>query len=102
MTEITAAELIELQNSGSPFQLIDVREPFEFDEVSIPGALLIPLATVLDNTHQIRTDLPVIVQCRSGMRSQTAIKALEQRAGYTNLSNLKGGILAYLEAKQAQ
>ena len=97
MTEITAAELIELQNSGSPFQLIDVREPFEFDEVSIPGALLIPLATVLDNT-----DLPVIVQCRSGMRSQTAIKALEQRAGYTNLSNLKGGILAYLEAKQAQ
>jgi len=96
MKEITVQELKELQNNGSDFQLIDVREQHEFDEANLNG-LLIPLGEVLDRAEEITKDKKVIVHCRSGKRSATAIQALEQQNGYTNLYNLKGGILAYME-----
>jgi adenylyltransferase/sulfurtransferase len=94
--EITAAALYELQVKGEPFQLIDVREPYEYDIVNI-GADLIPLATVAEQADSVNKDIPVIVHCKMGGRSAKAIRELEDKFGFTNLYNLKGGILAYID-----
>lgn len=97
MKEITASQLREWEESGKEFQIIDVREPNEFEQVNI-GAELIPLATVTANADKIRKDIDVVVHCRSGVRSAKAIGDLE-KMGYRNLYNLKGGILAVMEGK---
>jgi sulfur-carrier protein adenylyltransferase/sulfurtransferase len=94
--EITPKELYELQVKGEPFQLIDVREPYEYDIVNI-GAELIPLATVAEQAGRINKDQPVIVHCKMGGRSAKAIRELEEQFGFTNLYNLKGGIIAYID-----
>lgn len=94
--EITVKQLKELQDQGADFQLIDVREPYEYEIANISGEL-IPLGTVLDHADKISKDKPVIVHCRSGMRSANAIAQLEAQFGFDNLSNLKGGILAYAD-----
>ena len=96
MKEITAKELKQLMDEKKDFQLIDVREEYEFDEVNIKGEL-IPMGEVMDNVEKISKDKQVVVHCRSGKRSATVIGALESQHGYTNLYNLKGGILAYIE-----
>lgn len=95
MKEISAQELKTLIDSKANFQLIDVREPHEFDEVNINGEL-IPMGDVMDNLDKIAKDKQVVVHCRSGKRSAAVIQALEAE-GYNNLYNLKGGILAYIE-----
>ncbi|QHT67201.1 rhodanese-like domain-containing protein [Rhodocytophaga rosea] len=94
MKEITVEELKEMQDSGEDFQLIDVRESHEYDFANLGGEL-IPLGTILNNADKISRDKKVVVHCRSGARSGTAINQLEQKFGFTNLYNLKGGILAY-------
>jgi len=93
MKEISVQELKELKDTNQDFQLIDVREDFEY-EVSNLGGVSIPLGGVLIEADKIAKDKPVIVMCRSGKRSAAAIMQLEQ-LGYTNLSNLHGGILAW-------
>jgi len=93
MKEISVQELKEKIDKGEDFQLIDVREEFEY-EVSNLGGVLIPLGGILIEADKIAKDKPVIVQCRSGKRSAAAIMQLEQ-LGYTNLYNLQGGILAW-------
>ena len=95
MKEISVQELKEKKEKGEDFQLIDVREDFEY-EMSNLGGLSIPLGGILIEKEKIATDKPVVVMCRSGKRSAAAIMQLEQ-LGYTNLSNLKGGILAWAE-----
>jgi len=99
--EITAGELYDLQVKGEPFQLIDVREPHEYDIVNI-GAELIPLATVLANADRIAKDKKVIVHCKVGGRSAKAIQELQDKFGFDNLYNLKGGILAYIDEVQPE
>lgn len=93
MKEISVQELKEMMDKGEDFQLIDVREEFEY-EVSNLGGVLIPLGGILIEADKIAKDKPVIMQCRSGKRSAAAIMQLEQ-LGYTNLANLQGGILAW-------
>lgn len=96
MKEITAIELKKLIEEKKDFQLIDVREEYEFDEANINGEL-IPMGVVMDNIDKISKDKQVVVHCRSGKRSATVINALEAQHGFTNLYNLKGGILAYID-----
>jgi adenylyltransferase/sulfurtransferase len=96
MKEITAQELKKLIDSKADFQLVDVREEYEFDESNLNG-LLIPLGDILDRANEVVRDKQVVIHCRSGKRSATAIQALETQLGYANLYNLKGGILAYIE-----
>ncbi|MDB5025864.1 MAG: rhodanese-like protein [Mucilaginibacter sp.] len=96
MKEISVKELKEKMDEGEDFQLIDVREDFEY-EMSNLGGILIPLGGILIEAEQIAKDKPVIVQCRSGKRSAAAIMQLEQQFGFTNLYNLKGGLLAWAE-----
>lgn len=94
--EITAKELYDLQVKGESIQIIDVRDPHEY-EISNLGGELIPLLTVADNADKISRDKTVIVHCKVGGRSAKAIQELEEKFGYTNLYNLKGGILAYID-----
>jgi len=84
-----------MRDSNADFQLIDVREPFEH-EVSNLGGTNIPLSGIIVETDRLSRDKPVVVHCRSGKRSAQAILLLEQQ-GFDNLSNLKGGILAWKE-----
>ena len=93
MKEISVQELKDKLDKGEDFQLIDVREDFEYETSNI-GGVSIPLGGILIEADKIDQDKPVIVMCRSGKRSMAAIMQLEQQ-GYTNLSNLKGGILAW-------
>lgn len=96
MKEISPKELKQLKDENKDFQLIDVREQYEFDEVNMNGEL-IPMGEIMDNTDKISKDKQVIIHCRSGKRSATVISALESQHGFTNLYNLKGGILAYID-----
>ena len=94
--EITADELYNWQVTGEKFQLIDVREPDEYEIVNI-GAELIPLGTVVDNADKIDRDKKVVIHCKVGGRSAKAIRELEEKFGFDNLYNLKGGIFAYID-----
>ena len=96
MKEVTAIELKKMKDNKEDFVLIDVREPHEADICSI-GGKLIPMGTIMEHLDEIPKEKKVVVHCRSGGRSGTVIQALEQKSGYTNLYNLKGGILAYAD-----
>lgn len=93
MKEITVQELQKMKENKEDFQLIDVRESFEYD-LSNLGGENIPLAGILLEVDKIAKDKPVILQCRSGKRSAQAMMLLQQE-GFDNLSNLKGGIVAW-------
>jgi len=95
MKEITVQELKDMRDRGEDFQLIDVREPFEYEVSNLDG-LNIPLVGIAVESDKIARDRPVVVQCRSGKRSAQVILLLE-REGFGNLANLTGGILAWKE-----
>lgn len=94
MKEITVQELKAMQERQEDFQLIDVREDFEYQESNL-GGVHIPLGQILNEVEKIDRDKPVVIHCRSGKRSAQAVQILTQREGFDNLSNLKGGILAW-------
>jgi rhodanese-related sulfurtransferase len=95
MNEITVRELKEKMDNGEDIQIVDVREPFEY-EMSNIGGDNIPLAGVLIESDKIDTEKPVIMVCRTGRRSGVACMQLEQ-LGYTNLYNLEGGLVEWAE-----
>ncbi len=94
--EISIDEFDSWKNAGEDLQIIDVREPDEYEAVNM-GALLIPLATVTENANKIDRHKKVVIHCKMGGRSAKAIRELEEKFGFTNLYNLKGGITAYLQ-----
>jgi molybdopterin/thiamine biosynthesis adenylyltransferase/rhodanese-related sulfurtransferase/molybdopterin converting factor small subunit len=97
LEEITATELNARRLRGDRMQIIDVREPHEFDIAKIPGTKLIPLNHVVTRMNEIDPEVETIVHCKGGVRSAKAIQALK-RAGFSGrLINLKGGITAWSE-----
>jgi len=95
LEEITATELKELLYRGENIQVIDVREPSEYQIAKIPGTKLIPLAQVVNRMNEIDPARQTVVHCKGGVRSAKAIEAL-QRAGFSGrLINLRGGITAW-------
>ena len=84
---ITYEELKTLEN----YQLIDVREKHEYEARNIGGELM-PLSELEKHLPEISRDKTVVVHCQSGIRSQKAIKILEENFGFSNLVNLIGGI----------
>lgn len=99
--EITVAELRGWLDRGEDIQVVDVREPHEYEIVNIGGEL-IPLATVAENAARIDTRRKVVVHCKGGVRSTKAIRELEEKFGLENLYNLSGGILAWVEQIQPE
>jgi sulfur-carrier protein adenylyltransferase/sulfurtransferase len=94
MKEITVQELKALIDNNENFQLIDVREQHEVDAANINGEH-IPMGEVMDHLDKISKDKKVVIHCRSGARSGSIVQALETNFAYTNLYNLKGGIIAW-------
>lgn len=94
MKEITVQELKEKRDNGEDFQLIDVRETYEFEVCNLSGEL-IPMGSIFEQIDRIARDKDVIIHCKSGGRSGVVVQELERRYGFTNLYNLRGGILAY-------
>ncbi|MDP9040269.1 MAG: molybdopterin-synthase adenylyltransferase MoeB [Acidobacteriota bacterium] len=96
--QITVQDLKRKMDAHEPFFLLDVREPHEVPIASL-GAPLIPVGSIearIGEIAQHKND-EVILHCRSGARSQKAALALKA-AGFTNVSNLAGGILAWADA----
>lgn len=91
---LTPTELKTLMDKGADIQLIDVREPFEHELCNI-GGQLIPMGSVPKHIDQFDREKQVIVYCRSGRRSGEIVDYLQTHYGYSNLFNLKGGILAW-------
>jgi adenylyltransferase/sulfurtransferase len=95
MEEITATELKARLDKGDDLQIIDVREPNEYEAARLEGSKLIPLAQVVNRKDEIDESRETVVHCKMGGRSAKAIEAL-QRAGFAGrLLNLKGGITAW-------
>lgn len=96
--EITVQQLAEqFRGEKRPF-LLDVRQPWEANQASLPDSHLVPLNQVPGEIDELRglvpDGVPVVVYCHHGMRSQVAAAAL-LRAGFKNVSSLAGGIDAW-------
>jgi adenylyltransferase/sulfurtransferase len=93
--QLSVKELKRRIDAGEDAYIIDVREPYEYQIAQI-GGKLIPQNDVPSRLAEIDRDREVIVQCRSGARSQRIAEFLKQ-AGYPRVVNLAGGILAWSE-----
>ncbi|WP_373867018.1 adenylyltransferase/sulfurtransferase MoeZ [Nocardia neocaledoniensis] len=95
---ITAAELKHLLDADK-IELIDVREPVEWDIVHIEGATLIPKDRILSGEAlaELPQNKPIVLHCKTGIRSAEALAALK-RAGFADATHLQGGVVAW--AKQ--
>ncbi|RZQ62631.1 adenylyltransferase/sulfurtransferase MoeZ [Amycolatopsis suaedae] len=93
---ITPGELKAKFDAGDNFELIDVREPHEYEIVSIKGAKLIPKDRILSGEAlaELPQDKPIVLHCKSGARSAEALAALHQ-AGFADATHLGGGVLAW-------
>jgi molybdopterin/thiamine biosynthesis adenylyltransferase/rhodanese-related sulfurtransferase len=92
--DISPHELKRRMDAGERFELIDVREPFEYEIAQIDGAKLIPLGEIAERLDELKREQPIIVHCHSGMRSAQAVRLLQQR-GFAKVYNLEGGIDAW-------
>ncbi len=95
MEEITATELKQRLDRGEDIQIIDVREPNEYEIARIPDAKLIPLGQVVNRAGEIDESRETVVHCKGGVRSARAIEALTRSGFKGKLVNLKGGITAW-------
>lgn len=93
--DISATELARRLKS-EPVYLLDVREAYEYEICAIPGATLIPLPQLPERLAEINGAQPIVAYCRTGKRSATAVKLLQQ-AGYASAKNLAGGIHAWAD-----
>lgn len=98
---VTATELSEMLDARAAgerdFELVDVREIGEHEIVSIDGSVLIPQGRILagEAWAELPQDKDIVFHCKAGTRS-AAVLAAAQRAGYTRVSHLDGGILAWV------
>ncbi|MEO7102435.1 MAG: molybdopterin-synthase adenylyltransferase MoeB [Gemmatimonadaceae bacterium] len=91
---ITAVELAGRMARGDDFDLIDVREPAEWEIARIQGARLVPLATVLQASESWDRSREVVLFCKAGVRSLNAAQQLTDR-GFTRVTNVLGGITSW-------
>ena len=96
-----AAMLADRDAGAADFVLVDVREPWEREIVSIPGAVPVPMAEIRSGAALARlADLAagrrVILHCKSGARSAEALATL-RGAGFTGAAHVTGGVLAWVD-----
>jgi adenylyltransferase/sulfurtransferase len=94
---ITATELKDMLDRGDNIFLVDVREPNEYEIVSIPGATLIPKGEFLsgDALERLPQDRRVVLHCKSGARSAECL-AVVKKAGFSDAVHVGGGVLAWV------
>jgi adenylyltransferase/sulfurtransferase len=93
--QVSVRELKTRLDNGDDLLILDVREPFEYEIANI-GGKLIPLNDVPARLAEIDREREIVVQCKSGGRSQRAAEFLKQ-SGYPRVANLAGGILAWAD-----
>jgi rhodanese-related sulfurtransferase len=91
---VTPEDIQQRQASGERLFFLDVREPAEYADGHIAGSTLIPLGQLANRIGKLPKDQPIVAVCRSGNRSSVALSLLT-RAGFTNVLNLRGGMLAW-------
>jgi molybdopterin/thiamine biosynthesis adenylyltransferase/rhodanese-related sulfurtransferase len=91
---ISVHELKRKIDACEALELIDVREPFEFEIARIDRAKLIPLGEIAERADELRFEQPIVVHCHTGRRSAQAVRLLQQ-LGFSNVYNLEGGIDAW-------
>ncbi len=93
---ISVEELKDMIDSGKEFELIDVREPNEYEIVSIPGAKLIPKDEILSGRALagLPQNRPIVLHCKTGARSAEALAAV-QAAGFRDAVHVQGGVTAW-------
>ncbi len=96
--EVGAVELSERLASEEPPFLLDVRQPHEWDIVSLEadGAVIIPLAELPDHLDELPTDRDIVVYCRTGARSAVAAQMLAAQ-GFSSVFNFVGGMHAWVD-----
>ncbi len=94
--QISVHELASLREERPDLVVIDVREPSEWDEGHIDGALHIPMAEAVRRIAEVPRDRPKAVLCAGGLRSSLVISALA-REGLAEFSNVSGGMTAWLK-----
>jgi adenylyltransferase/sulfurtransferase len=94
---ITAAELKDLLDSDKPIYLVDVREPAEYEIVSIPGATLIPKDEILrgDALASLPQNKQIVMYCKTGVRSAETLAAVKA-AGFADAVHVQGGVTAWV------
>ena len=92
--EIDIDEFARRREQGAP--VIDVREPDEYHQAHVPGATLIPLATVPDRLDDVPAERDVLVICKSGGRSMRAAEFLA--ANGISATNVAGGTMAWIDS----
>ncbi|SFP22747.1 rhodanese-like domain-containing protein [Salibacterium halotolerans] len=88
LTELTQEEFIEGYRKA---QLLDVREPREYNGGHILGARNLPLSQLKQRINEIRDDQPVYLYCQSGARSRQAARIIRKKAGTSDIYQLKKG-----------
>ncbi|MAQ64511.1 molybdenum cofactor biosynthesis protein MoeB [bacterium] len=94
--DITVFDLKEKFDKEDTFELIDVREPHEYDICSIESAVLIPMGDLEDSLESLDKSKSYVVHCKSGGRSARAV-AMMKEYGFQNVVNLAGGILSWAD-----
>jgi rhodanese-related sulfurtransferase len=97
--EIDAAGLAEKLKSVQPPFLLDVREPYEYQDAHIDSAVLMPLGVLQQRVGQLPKDREIVCICQSGSRSGSATRMLVA-AGY-NVINLRGGMFTWIRGGQS-
>jgi rhodanese-related sulfurtransferase len=93
--QLTVLELkARLDQGNKDFTLLDVREPWELNICSMPGAISVPMRAVPARYLELPKDKEIVVVCHHGVRSQQVANYLE-RMGFDKLNNLVGGINAW-------
>ncbi|QSB05959.1 adenylyltransferase/sulfurtransferase MoeZ [Natronoglycomyces albus] len=95
---ITASELSDWVKEGRDIDIIDVREPAEWDIVRIPGARLIPKGDIISGAalKDLPTDKQAVFYCKAGIRSAEALAAAKA-AGLSNAVHVQGGVVAWIK-----
>jgi rhodanese-related sulfurtransferase len=99
-SRLTAAELMERHNEIADLVVLDVRNPRELVDGAIPGALNVPLASLMQRIDELDRTRPTVVYCASGYRSMIAASVLSA-AGFADVSDLLGGYAAWAAASAA-
>jgi rhodanese-related sulfurtransferase len=92
--QMSVQDLAKWRADGTPHAILDVREPYELAICQIDGTLHVPMAHVPARLADIPADVPLVVMCHHGGRSQAVVTFL-RRAGRANATNLEGGIDAW-------
>ena len=94
--DITPQTLKAMRDADPELYVLDVREPYEIDICAIDGTVKIPLGQIGNRYQEVPKERTVVVHCKLGGRSAQAVEFLQSK-GYSNVKNLAGGILRWID-----